>query len=110
MRRFQEAVCGQRRRLATIDNCLDDIRRKKGEIDVNAPSARKEFAQDVSGIANRQGSYLIYGIAEDTERSGMPDELGGFDLNDPDAAMLSLGNVLMNRVQPRIDGVEMAAI
>lgn len=56
MRRFQEAVCGQRRRLATIDNCLDDIRRKKGEIDVNAPSARKEFAQDVSGIANRQGS------------------------------------------------------
>lgn len=40
----------------------------------------------------------------------MPDELCGFDLNDPDAAMLSLGNVLMNRVQPRIDGVEMAAI
>ncbi len=49
----------------------------KESLSVELPSEKKEFLSDVSSFANAIGGYLIYGVKENKEDSGLPVELCG---------------------------------
>jgi predicted HTH transcriptional regulator len=53
----------------------------KQELTINTDSEKKEFLSDFSSFANTVGGYLIYGMKEN---NGMPIELVGLKINDPD--------------------------
>ena len=63
---------------------------------------KKEFLADVSSFANSDGGTIIYGIRED---KGIPSEITGMQIENPDAEILRLENVLRTSMEPRIVGV-----
>lgn len=67
----------------------------------NADADKKEFLADVSSFANAAGGHLIYGIKED---SGMPVEICGVEIDDVDAAIRRLDNLMRDGISPRLPG------
>ncbi|HXX24163.1 MAG TPA: ATP-binding protein [Terriglobia bacterium] len=63
---------------------------------------RKEFLADVSSFANSSGGHLVYGMKEE---GGLPIELSGLDVDDPDFKVAALDNSIRDGVKPRIPGV-----
>jgi predicted HTH transcriptional regulator len=70
-------------------------------------SDRKEFLADASSFANAAGGHLIYGIAES---SGVPTELCGLDIGDPDAEIRRLESMIQDGIAPRIPSISTRAI
>lgn len=68
---------------------------------------RKEFLADVSSFANASGGDLLFGIEED---KGVPVNIVGVDVPDPDALKLSLENSVQNGIRPRSTGVDSVVV
>ena len=52
----------------------------------------KEYLADVSSFANASGGYIAYGI---TEEKGIPVEIKGIEIEDADALILKLENIIL---------------
>jgi hypothetical protein len=63
---------------------------------------RKEFLADVSSFANASGGHLVCGMREE---GGVPIELCGLDVGDPDSVVAALDNSIRDGIKPRIPGV-----
>lgn len=63
---------------------------------------RKEFLADVSSFANASGGHLVYGMKED---GGLPVELSGLDVDNPDSTVSALDSSIRDGIKPRIPGV-----
>lgn len=79
----------------------------KQALQLDSSDQRKEFLKDVSGFANAGGGHLIFGIRED---KGVPVEVCGIDLPDPDKAILTIGNLTRDRLDPRLSGFYVRAV
>lgn len=66
---------------------------------------KKEFLADVSSFANMSGGHLIIGMAED---NGIPTELCGIGVSDPDAEINRLENIIRDGISPRIQGISIS--
>lgn len=64
--------------------------------------ARREFAADVSALANAQGGYLMIGIDEE---NGAASNIAGVEVPDPDAFVLGVSDSLRTAFEPPIPGV-----
>lgn len=65
----------------------------------NSDFAKKEFLADVSSFANTTGGDLIFGIGE---KGGKLDSEVGFQLDNPDAEISRLENIIRDGIMPRI--------
>jgi len=65
----------------------------------NSEGEKKEYFADVSSFANALGGSLIFGIADE---NGMPVELPGLDVVNPDAEILRMENALLDGIEPRL--------
>ena len=59
----------------------------------------EELLKDVSSFANESGGDLIVGMKEE---NGIPTELCGFQVEDPDALKLRLTEILQKWLEPRV--------
>jgi hypothetical protein len=79
----------------------------KGELPKNDYESKKEFLADVSSFANAAGGELFFGIEE---ASGIPVNICGLHISNPDKAKLRLENMLRDSIEPRIPGISIKAI
>ena len=70
----------------------------------NSDADKKEFLADVSSFANTTGGDIIYGMAQDNT-TGLPIELKGIDLENPDKETLRLETMIREGIEPRIPSV-----
>lgn len=68
---------------------------------------KKEFAADVSAMANAQGGDLIIGISEE---NGVASELTGIAATDPDALILAITESLRSSIEPPIPEIRVVWI
>lgn len=69
--------------------------------------ARREFAADVSALANTQGGYLLIGVDEE---NGAASNIAGVEVPDPDAFVLGVSDSLRTAFEPPILGVRVGWI
>ncbi|MCF7846550.1 MAG: ATP-binding protein [Candidatus Gracilibacteria bacterium] len=81
----------------------------KESLPSNGAEDKKEFAADVSAFANADGGVIIYGMKENRE-TGMPEELCGVSVDNRDDAVRRLDQMIMNKIAPRIPGVEIVSV
>jgi hypothetical protein len=74
----------------------------KSILSVNTEEDKKEFLTDVSSFANTAGGHIIYGMTED---KGIPLDLVGMNISDPDKEKLRIEEIIRNGILPRIAGV-----
>lgn len=67
-----------------------------------------EISKDVSAMANSDGGILIYGIAEDENNRHLPKEIE--PINRKDFSKEWLAQIIQEKIQPRIDGVQIFPI
>ena len=86
---------------ALVDNQIPESRRLEFKRDHygRADRDKREFAADVSAMANAQGGDLIIGIAE---QDGAASELVGVDAQSPDALKLAITESLRNSIEPPV--------
>lgn len=75
----------------------------------NRHDDKKEFLKDVSAFTNTSGGLLIYGISEDSE-NGIPEEIKGLDIANPDDEISRLENIIRNGIEPKISPIEIVPI
>ncbi len=63
--------------------------------------ARREFAADVSALANAQGGFLLIGVAEE---NGIAKEIVGVDTPDPDTLTRAVADAIRTSIEPQILG------
>jgi len=68
---------------------------------------KKEFLADVCSFANAIGGYIFYGIREE---SGIPVDVCGLEVNDIDAFVLRLDNLIRDGIEPRILGITIHSV
>jgi len=68
---------------------------------------KKEFLADVSAMANASGGEIVYGIQED---KGIPSAVPGIHLDDVDAEVNRLENMIRDGIAPRIPGLGFKAV
>lgn len=73
----------------------------KRDLPGGADADIKEFLADVTSLTNAQGGDLVFGIAE---QDGVASELPGVQIENRDAALLRLENILRDGVEPRLSG------
>ncbi|MHC4519300.1 MAG: AlbA family DNA-binding domain-containing protein [Planctomycetota bacterium] len=66
---------------------------------------RKEFLRDVPAFANTRGGQIVYGIREDRAK-GVPQELCGITVANPDQLKLRLESLIRDGTDPRIYSVQ----
>lgn len=79
----------------------------KSYLNVNSDNDKKEFLFDVSSFANANGGDLIYGIREYKGQAG---ELEGIEIENVDAEVLRLENIIRDGIEPRIPRLEIKSI
>jgi hypothetical protein len=79
------------------------IRDYKATLPGTSNGDRKEFLYDVSSFANAAGGHLIYGMVE---QGGVPIDIPGVPLPDPEADVLRLAQMARTGIDPRILGLE----
>jgi hypothetical protein len=72
----------------------------KKELPDNTDGGKKEFLGDISSLANTLGGDLVFGIQEND--SVLQDELG-IEIDNIDAEMARLENIIRDGLSPRID-------
>ncbi len=65
---------------------------------------KREFLADVSAFANASGGDIVFGIRE---RAGVPEEVAGYELDDPEAEKLRLGSLIRTGLEPRLSTADM---
>ena len=79
----------------------------KEALSVGGDGERKKFLSQVSSFANASGGHLIYGVrAED----GVPAEVLGMEVDNPDGTVLGLEDMIRTGIRPRIPGVLVRAV
>lgn len=73
----------------------------------SSDSDKKEFLADVSSFANTSGGDLYFGIRE---REGIPTELVGLELQDADATILRLENLIRDGIEPRLPSLRIEKV
>ncbi len=96
---LQELIATQKQEGKTIDYKLGSV----GGTDAD----KKKFLADVSSFANALGGHLIFGVEEE---NGIPINLCGIELSDPDREIGRLENIVRDGIEPRIPGIEMRAV
>ncbi len=79
----------------------------KRELPKKEPSQNKEFLKDISSFANASGGYLIFGVDEE---NGYPSKISPLQIENPDAAILRLDQLILSGIEPRINGIVPKAI
>jgi Putative DNA-binding domain len=79
----------------------------KRELYGGADSEKKEFLKDVSSFANTAGGHIVIGIAA---TDGVPTELRGLAVGNPDSEQQRFESLLRDRMEPRIVGIRMAPV
>lgn len=79
----------------------------KSELKITNGDEKREFLNDVSSFANAKGGYIIFGI---TEAAGKPTTVPGIKIDDTDAEIRRLDNLIRDKISPRIPGVHMKEI
>lgn len=84
-----------------IDNavCENTTLEFKRDLPGGGDDAKREFLADVSALANTSGGDLIFGIEEE---NGCASAIKGTGVQDLDAEILRLGNILSSGLEPRI--------
>lgn len=77
----------------------------KESLSLGKRAVRKEFVRDITAFANTRGGDIVYGIREDRDR-GVPKELCGIPLANPDAWKQDLENLIRDGTAPRIYGMQ----
>src|SRR5271157_986514 len=92
------------RLLALIENKVSERKSidYKQALPGNSDAERKDFLADVSSLANAGGGHLVYGMKE---AAGLPTELCGLEVDDPDATVAALDSRIRDGIKPRIPGV-----
>jgi hypothetical protein len=82
-----------------IDNGVSEGRtiEYKSELPGEKSSDKREFLADVSSFANTGGGHLIYGMKT---ADGVPTEICGLQVPDPDGAVLRLDNLIRDGIRP----------
>ncbi|MCE5213240.1 MAG: ATP-binding protein [Methanobacterium sp.] len=75
----------------------------------NSDYEKKEFLADVSSFSNALGGFLIYGISEDSYK-GIPKELIGLNITNPDEEINRLENIIKHGFEPRIPTINIKAV
>ena len=70
----------------------------KSELPITSRKHRIEICKDVSGLANAQGGWLFYGIAEDDSPEPLPVEVCPFEVG---GALTVFEDILDSSLQPR---------
>jgi predicted HTH transcriptional regulator len=85
--------------LADIERLISDGVREDKSIEYkrDIPRDRAELLKDVSAFANASGGDLVFGIAEE---KGLPTQIVGLSLPDPDAEVLRLLQIIQTGLQP----------
>lgn len=63
---------------------------------------KKELLADLSSFANADGGVIFYGIKA---KDGIPEDIPGLEIENSDAEILRLENLLRSSIDPRIFGV-----
>jgi hypothetical protein len=79
----------------------------KEKLSVGSEVERKKFLSQVSSFANAAGGHLIYGVRA---ADGVPEEVTGMELANPDGELLRLEDMVRTGIRPRIPGVLMRAV
>jgi len=79
----------------------------KEKLSVGSESERKKFLSQVSSFANAAGGHLIYGMRA---TDGVPDELSGMEITNPDSEVLRLEDMVRTGIRPRIPGLLIRAV
>lgn len=77
----------------------------KKELKTKTNSDKKEFLTDIVSFANTSGGDIIYGIKEDNNKKGFPEEICGLCIDDKDKKSQDINNIILNnKIQPRLYG------
>jgi len=77
----------------------------KKSLSLDKPKDKKEFVRDITAFANTRGGQIVYGIREDRNK-GIPQELCGIPLVNPDQWKQRLENLIRDGTAPRIYGMQ----
>jgi len=80
-------------------------REYKESLPLDKPEEKKEFVRDVCAFANTHGGDIIYGVREDKGK-GIPKELCGIPLENPDRWRQCIENLIGDGTSPKIYGVQ----
>jgi hypothetical protein len=78
----------------------------KAELSLNSDKEKIEFLADISSLANMNGGDLYIGIIEDREK-GIPKEIRGIRLENPDKEILRIENLIRDGISPRLISVKL---
>lgn len=88
-----------------------DFKKDYGEVDGRkrklTGDMKRELLADVSAFANTDGGDLIIGVRES---AGKAVEIVGLDLEDPDAELLTIQNIIRDLLEPRVTGIVTRAV
>lgn len=79
----------------------------KQKLSGSSDKERKEFLADVTSFSNASGGYLIYGMIE---KCGIPKDLVGLNIDDPEAEINKMENIIKQGISPRIPNVHIRQI
>jgi hypothetical protein len=86
----------------------------KEALNFQTDEEKKEFLADVASFANVSGGDIIYGLRAErnnhNKTTGRPSEIVGLNMENWDETLLSLDNIIINGIQPRIPGVRLRPI
>ena len=79
----------------------------KEKLSVSSESERKKFLSQISSFANAAGGHLIYGMRA---TNGVPEEVTGMEIANPDGEVLRLEDMARMGIRPRIPGLLMRTV
>ena len=79
----------------------------KEKLSVSSEADRKKFLSQVTSFANAAGGHLIYGMRA---TDGVPEEVTGMEIENPDGEILRLEEMSRSGIRPRIPGLLIRAV